>query len=111
MSDSLKAKSIADNSYKILREARQGKFNVGSGLSASVNRLSFYKGHPNDSRNRDDRFNVDSESKYSYRNTSRKYRHDEDGGVCEYKPRNSNNVCYLCHRLGHIAIYCKDVKC
>ena len=55
LSDSLKAKSIADNSYKILREARQGKFNVGSGLSASVNQLSVHKGHPNDSRNRDDR--------------------------------------------------------
>ena len=78
-SDSVKAKSIADNAYKILREARQGNFNVGSGLSASVNQLSFHKGHPNDILNYDDkRFTVDSESKYSYRNTSREYRHDAD---------------------------------
>ena len=51
LSNSLKAKSIADNSYKILREARQGKFNIGFGLYASFNRLPFHKGHlSNDSR-------------------------------------------------------------
>ena len=26
-------------------------------------------------------------------------------------PSRPNNVCYLCHRLGHIAICCRDFKC
>ena len=57
------------------------------------------------------RLKFDSESKHSYRNMSREYRHDEDKSFRAYKTHSSNSVCYLCHRLGHIAIYCEDVKC
>ena len=92
----LKARSIAENSYKIFREARQSNSEVGSGLSVSANRLSFHKSHPsNDRKNGDDRFKVDSESKYNYTNTSRKYTHDNDRSSCSYKPYSSSNVCFF----------------
>ena len=112
LSDSLKVKSIADSSPKILRDARQGNFNVGSCLPASVNLLSFHKEHSSkNSRNRNDRLNIDSESKLNYRNTNREYKHEEDKSSHAYKTRSSNKICYLCHRLDHIAICCENVTC
>ena len=55
-------------------------------------------------------FKIDSESKYSYRNTSIDMMRIEVF-VNIHLVVVIMQVFYLCHRLGHTAIYYKDVKC